>query len=59
MTVVANIYIDNLCNIVCKYINAYHRTIKIKPIDVVASTYVKLCVGNIYKVLLFKAGDHM
>ena len=59
MTVVANMYIDKLCNIVNRYINAYHRTIKIKPIDVMTSTYIDLSVESTYKGLLFKVGDHM
>ena len=29
-----NVYIDNLDDIVNKYSNTYHRTIKMKPVDV-------------------------
>ena len=29
-----NVYIDKLVDIVVEYNNAYHRTIKMKPVDV-------------------------
>ena len=35
-----NEYIDKLDDIVNKYNNAYHRTIKKKPVDVKPSTYI-------------------
>ena len=35
-----NMYIDKLDNIVNKYNNAYHRTIKMKPIGVKDNTYI-------------------
>ena len=35
-----NVYIDKLYDIVNKYNNAYHRTIKTKPVDVKPSTYI-------------------
>ena len=34
------VYIDKLDDIVNKYNNAYHRTIKMKPIDLKSSTYI-------------------
>ena len=35
MTAVSkNVYIDNLSDIVSKYNNTYHRTIKMKPVDI-------------------------
>ena len=35
MTLISkNVYIDKLDNIVNKYNNTYHRTIKMKPVDV-------------------------
>ena len=37
-----NMYIDNLDDIVNKYNNTYHISIKIKPIDVTFSTYTDL-----------------
>ena len=33
-------YIDKLDNIVNKYNNTYHSTIKMKPVDVKSSTYI-------------------
>ena len=35
-----NMYIDKLADIVNKYNNAYHSTIKMKPADVKSSTYI-------------------
>ena len=35
-----NVYIDKLDHIVNKYNNTYHRTIKMKPIDVKDNTYI-------------------
>ena len=42
MSVSKNMYIDKLDNIVNKYNNTYHTTIKIKPIDVKSSTCLTL-----------------
>ena len=35
-----NMYLDKLDDIVNKYINRYHRKIKITPVDVKSSTYI-------------------
>ena len=35
-----NVYIDELGDIVNKYNNTYHRTIKLKPVDVKDNPYV-------------------
>ena len=35
-----NVYIDKLDDIVDEYNNAYHRTIKMKPVDVKVNTYI-------------------
>ena len=35
-----NVYIDKLDDIVNEHNNTYHRTIKIKPIDVKDNTYI-------------------
>ena len=37
-----NVYIDKLDDIVNECNNTYHRTIKIKPIDVKDNTYIKI-----------------
>ena len=34
------VYIDKLDDIVNEYNNTYHRTIKIKPVDVKDNTYI-------------------
>ena len=35
-----NVYINKLDQKVNKYNNTYHRTIKIKPVDVKSNTYI-------------------
>ena len=35
-----NVYIDKLDDIVNEYNNTYHRTIKMKPVDVKDNTYI-------------------
>ena len=54
-----NMYIDKLDDIVDKYNNIYHRTIRMKPINVNASTYFDFDVENNDKVLNFEVGDHV
>ena len=39
-SVLKNVYIDKLDAIVGEYNNTYHRTIKMKPIDVKDNTYI-------------------
>ena len=36
-----NVYIDKLDDIVNKFNNTYHSTIKMKPVDVKSNTYIK------------------
>ena len=45
--------------LVNQYNNTYNRTIKIKPIDVEASTYINFDVKNNYKDPEFEVGDHV
>ena len=49
-----NVYIDKFVDIVNKYNNAYHRTIKIKPVDVKPSMYINFNKKIIRKVLNLK-----
>ena len=35
-----NVYIDKLYDLVNKYNNTYHGTIKMKPVDVKSNTYI-------------------
>ena len=54
-----DVYIDKLDDIINEYNNTYHRTIKIKPIDVKDNTYINIgkeVNGNDPK---FKVGDHV
>ena len=39
-----NVYINKLDDIVNEYNNTYHRTIKMKPVDVKDNTYIDLMV---------------
>ena len=49
--------IYKLDDIVNKYNNSYHRTIKIKPADVKSSTYINSSKEIIDKGPKFKSGD--
>ena len=59
-----NVYINKLDDIVNEYNNIYHRTIKMKPVDVKDNTYIDSM--ELHSVELhfnkdpkFKAGDHV
>ena len=52
-------FIDELDDIVNKYDNTYHSTIKMKPANVNSSTYIDLKVKNNDKDSKFKIGDHL
>ena len=39
-----NVYFHKLTDIVNQYINTYHKTIKLKPVDVKPSTFVDFSV---------------
>ena len=54
-----NVYINKLDDIVDKQNNAYHRTIKMKPIDVKTSIYTDFDIENNDKDPKFKVGDHV
>ena len=40
--ILKNLYIDKLDNMVNRYNNAYHSTIKMKPDDVKSGTYISI-----------------
>ena len=42
-----NKYIDKLADIVNKYKNQYHSTIKMKPVDVKSSKYINFNKKNV------------
>ena len=52
-------YIDKLNDIVDKYNNTSHKTIKIKPIDVKSSIYTEYYFENNDKDPKFKVGDNL
>ena len=52
-----NVYIDKLDDIVNKYNNTYHRTIKTKPFDVKDNTYINIDKKVNDKDPKFKVGD--
>ena len=49
-----NMYIDKLDDIVGEYNNTYHRTIKMKPIDVKDNTYIDFKKKLMIKILNLK-----
>ena len=60
MTAVSkNVYIDNLSDIVSEYNNTYHRTIKMKPVDVKDNKYIDFNKEVNDKDSKFKVGDHV
>ena len=54
-----NVSYDALEDIVNKYKNTVHRTIKIKPIDVTNNSFVKYNEESNKKYPKFKVGDHV
>ena len=58
-TISKNVYIDVLNDIVNKYNNTIHRTIKMKPIDVTNDSYVEHNEDSNKKNPKFKVGDHI
>ena len=53
------VYIDKLDDIVNGYNNAFHRAIKMKPIDVKDNTCINIRKEVYDKDLKFKVGDHV
>ena len=59
-----NVYINKLDDIVNEYNNTYHRTIKMKPVDVKDNTYIDSMELHSSKEVndkdpKFKVGDHV
>ena len=54
-----NVYVDNLDDIMGEYNNTYHRTIKMKPVDVKDNTYIDFKKEVDDKDPKFKVGDHV
>ena len=54
-----NVYIDKLDDIVEKYNDTYHTTIKMEPVDVKNNAYIDFKKDVINKEPKFKIGDHV
>ena len=54
-----NVYINKLDDVVNEYNNTYHRTIKMKPVDVKDNTYIDFEKEVTDKDPKFKIGDHV
>ena len=52
-----NVYIDKLDDIVNRYNNTYHSTIKMKPVDVKSNTYIESSKEINNKNSKFKISD--
>ena len=52
-----HVYIDKLNDTVHKYNNTYHRTIKMKPVDVKSNTYIESSKEINNKDPKFEIGD--
>ena len=60
MTLISkNVYIDKLDDIVKKYNNTYHTSIKMKPVYVKDNTYIDFKKESNDKNSKFKVGDHV
>ena len=58
-TISKNVYFDVLDDIVDEYNNAYHKTIKMKPIDVRDDSFSEYNEESNEKNPKFKVGDHV
>ena len=58
-TISKNVYFDMLDDIVNKYNNIVHRTIKMKPIDVTSDSYVEYNEDSNQKGPKFRVGDRV
>ena len=60
MTAISKIvYFDVLDDIVSKYNNTYHKTIKMKPLDVGNNSFAEYNGESNEKYPKFKVGDHV
>ena len=57
MTSISKNLIDKLDDIVNKYNNTYHSTIKMKPVDLKSNTYIESSQEINNKDPIFKTGD--
>ena len=54
-----NLCNDKLADIVNEYSNTFHKTIRMKPVDVNSSTYIDFGLENNEKHPKFEVGDHV
>ena len=54
-----NVYINKLDDIVNKYNNRYHSTIKINPVDIRSNAYIDFNKETIEKDPKFEVGDYV
>ena len=60
MTLISkNTYIEKLGDIVNRYNSTHHNTIKMKPIDLKAITYIDFTIENNKEDPKFEVGDHV
>ena len=57
--ILKNVYIDKLDDIVKKYNNTYHRTIKMTPDNVKSTIYIDFNKENSKEGPKFKVGDNV
>ena len=57
--ILKNVYFDVLDDIVNKYNNTVHETIKMKPIDVTDNSYAEYNKDFNKKDPIFEVGDHV
>ena len=58
-SITKSVYINKLGDIVNKYNNTYHRTIKMKLVDVTPSMYIDFDKENNKEFPKFKVGDNV
>ena len=58
-SILKNVYVYKLDDIVNEYNNTYHRTVKMKPVDVKDNTYINFGKEVHDKDPKFKTGDHV
>ena len=58
-TISKNVYFDVLDNIIDKYNNTVHKTIKMEPIEVTSDSYAQYNEDSNKKELKFKVGDRV
>ena len=54
-----NLCNDKLADIVNEYSNTFHKTIRMKPVDVNSSTYIDFGLENNEKHPKFEVGNHV